>query len=122
MRTSHSHTPRLRWRSFFHVTHADNLPAIRKEGLQPHLARGARMRVWLADLAMIPWAINHVCECHGWHRDAVVIIRVSYPIELLTRRTEGVFYTYDVIPPEWIGCSLASQRLNKWRHGSVQSR
>jgi hypothetical protein len=115
-------TPRIRWRSFFHVTHVDNLPRIRRDGLLPHLARGSRMRVWLADLQMVPWAVNHVCESHGWHHDDVVVIRVAYPVDLLSRFREGVFCSYDVIPSAWLGCSIASQRLNKWPHGSVQSR
>lgn len=91
------------WRTYFHVTHRDNLPKIRDTGLLISRSRRASKRVWVAELLMVPWAIRHVSESHGWCLSDLVILRVTLPRTLLTTHRTGVHYLNFDVPPENIG-------------------
>lgn len=104
-----AHKPHLKWETFFHVTHFQNRIAIDEQGLLPCHSRGKVPRIWVADLMRLPWAINHVRECHKWQRGDLIAYRVCLPHAILHRRTEGVYYVVEPIPRRWLGCYLSCQ-------------
>lgn len=113
---------RSKWRTVFHITHAAFLPSIREHGLLPCLARRKAKRTWLCDLALIPWALKHVCDTQGWTPHETAMVRVCVPGDFLVRHREGVFWSNVVIPPSLLGASVVgSQYRNKWPHGSVHT-
>lgn len=96
-------SPRSAWKTYYHVTHVDDLPYIRRFGLNPALARGRRRAVWLCDFEMIPWTVSHVCESHGWRRDESRLIRVCMPRHEISCHRRGIFYTSLRISTEFLG-------------------
>jgi hypothetical protein len=105
----------VRWKTFWHVTHFANVRSIQSLGLLPARSRRSAKRVWLADLALIPWAMRHVCASQGWDLTETALIRVCLPTDLPVRHRVGVYYYNEVIPPKHIGAAtLACKYWNKW--------
>jgi len=98
-----------RWRTYYHVTNRQNVPAIRAHGLDPYKSLREAQRVWLADLAVLPWAIGHVSRSHGWTMGEIVILRITLPVGELTTHRSGVYYTRARIPARFVGFGLACQ-------------
>lgn len=92
-----------KWVTVFHVTHERSVPAIYRMGLDPTLARRPAKRVWLCDLAMLPWAMRHVCATQGWLQSEIRAFRVTLPRDVLVRHREGVYYVHWRIPPKYLG-------------------
>jgi hypothetical protein len=107
------------WTTLYHVTHQANVTSIYLTGLMPCLSRRLVARVWLCDVCLIPWALKHVCDSHGWQYAETAMVRATVPKDCLTRHRQGVFWSNVVIPPEMIGgCSIGSQYRNKWRYAN----
>lgn len=99
----------VKYRTFFHVTHEHSVPAIFKWGLDPHACRRLAKRTWLCDLALLPWAIRHVCACHGWLSGEIAVLRVCLPVDLPIRHRSGVYYVNVRIPPGSLGARVSCQ-------------
>ncbi len=98
-----------KWRTVFHVTHQNSVRSIRRMGLDPCLSRRPAKRVWLCDLALLPWAMRHVCATQGWFTGEVTVLRVTLQQDMLIRHREGVYYVHFRIPPENVGAHQSCQ-------------
>ena len=74
-----------------HATHRRNLPSIRRLGVSPAFSQGPRAECWFCARSRRAWAVEHVAERHGWPPADVVVVRVSVPRDLLTRRGRGLW-------------------------------
>lgn len=99
----------MKWRTVYHVTHENCVPTIRERGLDPLVARGLALRVWLCDIELLPWALSHVQTSHRWDKRQLKAIRVTLPSDVLIRHRAGVYYVNFRIPPGNLGATLACQ-------------
>jgi hypothetical protein len=85
-----------------HTTPVRNLGSIRTFGLSPAFARGRMRVVWLHAPSRSRWATRHCAVRHHVADADMVLIRVAVPRAWLHRRSRGVWWCDQVIPPSCI--------------------
>lgn len=88
--------------NLYHTTHQSLEAVIRRDGLDPRLARGKRIAVWLHTKTRHAWAIRHLAKHHHVPESSLITFTVSVPRGWITRRRRGIWTCDHHIPQERI--------------------
>ena len=81
----------------YHATPRRNLESIKRNGLDPNLAKGKEALIWLHTASRRDWAILHTINRHKSTLEDVAIIEINVPRTRLRRKWRGIWTTGEPI-------------------------